>query len=185
MGTVIEQTELPESLEPPDNLEDETSEEAPYGYKKDGTPRKAPGRKPGSGGTGGGSSRGKIDKELLTTRLVEYFGGPLILVSPVAAAVWEDRAERTADAIIVLASRSVRWRKWVERLLTGSAAGDLGITIVGVGTGLLVDTGRLAPDGKVASYYNIPEIYTDLYGAFESSRNGNGAEERGLFAEVS
>lgn len=180
----IEQTTIPENLDPPDN-EDDVSEEAPYGYKKDGTPRKAPGRKPGSVGGGGGGSSRKIDKELLTTRLVEYFGGPLVLVSPIAAAVWEDRAERTADAIIVLASRSVRWKKWVERLLAGSAAGDLGITLVGVGTGLLVDTGRLEPTGKVASYYHIDQIYVELYGAYDASRNGSGVEERGLFAEVS
>lgn len=183
MSTAIEQTELPENLEPPDN-EEEISEEAPYGYKADGTPRKRPGRPPGSSGGGGSKGGGKIDKEALTTRLVEYFGGPLLFVSPIAAEVWQERAEKTADAIIILAARSPRWRKWVQRLLAGSAAGDLSITMVGVGTGILVDTGRMAPDNRLASYYGIPQIYTELYGAYESAQQ-NGVDQRGLFAEVS
>ena len=183
MSAVIEQTELPEDLPEPEAT-DEPTEEAPYGYKSDGTPRKKPGRPSGGGGGSGKGSGGKINKEQLTTRLVEYFGGPLVFVSPIAAAIWEERAEKTADAIIVLAARSPRWRKWVQRLLTGSAAGDLSITMVGVGTGILVDTGRLEPDGKMARYYNIPQIYTELYGAYESAQQ-NGAEQRGLFAEVS
>lgn len=182
MSAVIEQSELPDNL-PLTEDTDEPSEEAPYGYKADGTPRKRPGRPKGSTGGGGGSG-GKIDKELLTTRLVEYFGGPLVFVSPIAAAVWEERAEKTADAIIVLAKRSARWQKWVQRLLTGSAAGDLGITLVGVGTGFLVDMEKLAPDSRVATFYGIPAIYAELYGAYQAAQN-NGAEARGLYAEVS
>lgn len=182
--TLIERSELPDDLPPADTPED-ISEEAPYGYKADGTPRKKPGRPKGSAGVSGGSSR-KLEslREPLTQRLVEYFGGPLVMVSPIAAAVWEERAEKTADAILVLAARSVRWRKWVERLIAGSAAGDLGITLVGVGTGMLVDAGRIAPDGKLASFYGIPELYQQFYGEYVAAQNG-GAEERGLYAEVS
>lgn len=186
MSTVIEQTELPEDLppageEPP--TEEEPSEEAPYGYKADGTPRKRPGRKPGSS-SGGGSSKGLEHlRKPLEQRLTEYLGAPLIFVSPIAAAVWEQRVEQTANSILVLASGSVRWRKWVERFVKGSAAGDLGITFVGVATGMLVDAGRVAPDGKVAQFYGIPDIYTSLYGEYVAAQNGS-VEARGLYEQV-
>lgn len=183
----IEQTELPEELPAADSEEpqgDEPTEEAPYGYKADGTPRKRPGRKPGAGG-GGGSSKGlEALRKPLEQRLTEYLGAPLIFVSPIAAAVWEERVEQTANSILILASGSARWRKWVERFVKGSAAGDLGITFAGVATGMLVDAGRVSPEGKVASFYGIDRIYHQLYGAYTEAQNG-GAEERGLFAETS
>jgi hypothetical protein len=187
MSAVIEQTELPEDLPSAESDEpqsEETSEEARYGYKADGTPRKRPGRKPGSG-SGGGSSKGLESlRKPLEQRLTEYLGAPLIFVSPIAAAVWEERVEQTANSILILASGSVRWRKWVERFVKGSAAGDLGITFVGVATGMMVDAGRVSPDGKVAAFYGIDRIYHQLYGAYTDAQNG-GAEERGLYAEVS
>lgn len=172
----IEDTEL--------DADEETSEEAPYGYKADGTPRKRPGRKPGSTNSGSTSSRGLENlREPLTQRLVEYMGAPLMMVSPIGAAVWEERADRTADAILVLARRSPRWRKWLERFVAGSAGGDIGITMVGVVTGIMVDNGRVSPEGKIARYYGIDDIYTELYGAYDAAQNGNGYA-RGLFADV-
>jgi len=180
-------SEAPEELDPPDTPPEETSEEAPYGYKADGTPRKRPGRKPGSG-TGGTTPRSSKSlqslREPLIQRLVEYIGGPIMLVSPIAAAVWEERVEKTADSILVLAARSARWRKWVERLIAGSAGGDLGLTLVGVATGVLVDTGRASPEGKVQHYFGIDRIYEELYGAYEE-HSQNEENARGLYAEVS
>jgi hypothetical protein len=116
--------------------------------------------------------------------LVEYIGAPIMLVSPIGAAVWEDRVDRTTDAILLLAARSPRWRKWVERLIAGSAGGDLGITLVGVATGMLVDMERIAPTGKTARYFHIDEIYAELYGPYVEGSN-NPENARGLLAEVS
>jgi hypothetical protein len=176
-------TDLPEELDPPDNPGEEATEEAPYGYKADGSPRKRPGRKPGSGGGGGSKSLASM-REPLIQRLVEYIGGPIMLISPIGAAVWEERVEKTADSILILAARSPRWRKWVERLIAGSAGGDLGLTFVGVGTGILVDTERLSPEGRLQHYFGIDRIYEDLYGAYVASQ-ANGDNARGLYAEVS
>lgn len=181
---------MTELVETPVDLEtepEEPSEEAPYGYKADGTPRAKPGRKSGSGGgTGGATRRSSASlqslREPLIERLVDYGAIPLAMTSPIAAAVWEDRAEKTADAILVLAGRSKRWRKWVERFVAGTAAGDLGITFAGVFAGMLVDAGRMSPNGKMAHYYGIDEIYEELYGAYVEGQNGD--EARGLYAEV-
>lgn len=184
--TIIE-TDAPDDVDPPDNdvtPEAETSEEAPYGYKADGTPRKRPGRKPGSG-TGTSSNRGLESlRAPLVQRLVEYIGGPIMLVSPIGAAVWEERVDKTADSIMILAARSPRWRKWLERFVAGSAGGDLGITLVGVATGVLVDSGRVEPYGKLQHFYNIDAIYNDLYGEYVAAQS-NEDNARGLYAEVS
>jgi hypothetical protein len=203
MSVTITKSEAPDDLDPPDSPEEEPQEEtgnpdapygyesdgttpkAPYGYRKDGKPAKKRGRAKGSTGTSGGSSRSLAGlREPLIQRLVEYIGGPIMLVSPIAAAVWDDRVEQTADSILVLAARSPRWKKWVERLIAGSAGGDLGITFVGVATGILVDTGRLSPEGKVQDFFKINQIYAELYGAYQTARE-TGDNARGLYAEVS
>ena len=199
--TVIIQSEAPDELDPPDSetepLEetgdpdapygyesDGTTPKAPYGFRKDGKPAKKRGRAKGSTGATGGSSRGLAGmREPLIQRLVEYVGGPIMLVSPIGAAVWEDRVEKTADAILILAARSPRWKKWVERLIAGSAGGDLGLTFVGVATGILVDAERIEPNGRIQHYFNIDTIYVELYGEFVSGRNDSD-NARGLYAEV-
>lgn len=200
MSSVIEQSQLPEDLPPPNDPEEDIEEtddpeapygrnedgspKAPYGFKKDGSPAKRRGRAKGAASVGGGSSKGlEALRKPLEQRLTEYLGAPLIFVSPIAAAVWEQRVESTANSILILAANSARWRKWVVRFVQGSAAGDLGITFAGVATGMLVDAGRVAPDGKVAMFYGIPDIYTKLYGAYVGGQNGS-VEEHGLFAQV-
>jgi hypothetical protein len=187
--TIIK-SEAPDELEPPDAETGEQSEEAtpeaPYGYKADGTPRKRPGRKPGSGGGGGGSpgSRSLASlREPLTQRLVEYCGAPLALASPLAYSYWELRAEKTADSLLIIAARSKRTEKWIRRLITGSAGGDLGITLAGVGTAFLVDTGKVDPGGKVPHFFGLDNLYVELYGAWEEGASDNG-RSRGLYAEV-
>jgi hypothetical protein len=202
MSAVITQSELPPELDPPDNPPEESVEEtddpkapygfnedgtpkAPYGYKKNGEPARRRGRAKGSTGTSGGSSRGLASlREPLIQRLVEYVGGPIMMVSPIGAAVWEERVEATADSILVLAARSPRWRKWVERLIAGSAGGDLGLTFVGVATGILVDAERVSPEGRLQHFFGIDRIYEELYGAYTQARDDT-TNARGLFAEVS
>lgn len=199
--TVIIQSEAPDELDPPDSetepLEetgdpdapygyesDGTTPKAPYGFRKDGKPAKKRGRAKGSTGSTGGSSRGLSGlREPLIERLTDYIGGPIMLVSPIGAEVWNQRAEKTADAILILAARSPRWRKWVERLIAGSAGSDIGLTIVGVATGILVDSEKIEPNGRIQHYFGIDSIYVELYGEYISGRDDAG-NARGLYAEV-
>lgn len=186
----IVKTEAPEELKPPDseneNTDEETSEEAPYGYKKDGTPRKRPGRPVGGGGGGGGGAGTKSLQSLrepLIQRLTEYAGAPLALASPLAYDYWQARAEKTADSLLIIAARSPRTKKWIQRFITGSATGDIGITLAGVGTAFLIDSGKVDPQGKAAHWFGLDEMYVNLYGEYEHARGDNG-QARGLYAEV-
>jgi hypothetical protein len=185
--TVVK-SQAPEEIEPPDreiDPENEVTEEAPYGYKADGTPRKRPGRKAGSGGgsSAGGKSLQSL-REPLIQRLVEYCGAPLAMASPLAYSYWEMRAEKTADSLLIIAARSKRTEKWIRRLITGSASGDLGITLAGVGTAFLIDTGKVDPGGKFPSWLGLDNLYIELYGAWDEASNDN-CQARGLYAEVS
>lgn len=198
MSVTITRTDVPEEIDPPDIEYEETDDpDAPYGFEEDGTTPKAPfgyrkdgkvakkrGRAKGSTGGGGRTKNLSHLKEPLMDRLVEYIGAPIAFVSPIGAMVWEDRAEKTADAILILASRSVRWRKWVERLIAGSATSDLGITIVGVFTGWLVDIERVDPEGAFPRRFKIDMFYHEIYGEFQRGTT-NSDNARGLYAEVS
>lgn len=184
MSTVIEQTDLPEDLPTAEPAGDEPSEEAPYGYKADGTPRKKPGRPSGTPGRSSGTRSLKNLKEPLTEKLVEYLGAPLALMSPLAYSYWEMRAEKTADALLVIATRSPRTRKWIERLIAGSATSDIGVTVVGLGTAMLIDAEKVSPEGRFQHWLGLDSLYVELYGEYiEQSANGDNA--RGLYAEVS
>lgn len=187
----VTKSEAPPELDPPDdptiNPDPDPGEAAPYGYKSDGTPRAKPGRKAGSSSSGGTSRPSKSLaslREPLVQRLVEYGGMPLAMVSPLAFSYWESRAEQTADSLLVIAGRSPRTRKWLERFITGTSTGDLGITFVGVFTAMMVDNGRVDPQGKVPHWLGLDSLYLELYGSFEEAST-NGDNARGLYAEVS
>lgn len=154
----------------------EPSDPAPYGYKKDGTPKKRPGRPPGSaGGYSGGSSRSlsKLEGEL-PDKLVEYIGLPISFVSPLAAGVIDARSEKTARSLVRLAENSERFRRALETFVTGSSVTDLGITVFAVIVAVRVDMSNQTPDemGVVARYFDIDEIYMQVYGPVDESPNG-------------
>lgn len=191
MTSVVASEIPPEELPPPDdpdaNPEPEPTDEAPYGYKADGTPKKRPGRKPGEGASGGTTPRSSKSlaslREPLIQRLVEYGGAPLALASPLAFAYWEERAEHTADSLLVIAARSPRTRKWIERFVTGTSTGDLGITFAGVLTAMMVDNGKVDPQSRFPHWLGLDSLYLELYGSFEAEAQ-NPSNARGLFAEV-
>jgi hypothetical protein len=154
---------------------EEVTEEAPYGYKADGTPRKRPGRKPGSSGVYSGGGRKKnFDslKEPLADRLVEYLGPPIGIVSPLSLAVFEDRADKTAAALCQLAVTRPRIAKMINGMIAGSASVDLVLTGVAMIAALGIEFNRIEPSSMVAHYFGIDrmhfEMYPDLYA------NGNG-----------
>lgn len=184
--TTLETETIPEGLDSPDESE-EFADDAPYGYLKDGvTPRKKPGRKAGGSNSGGGGSSRSLSnlREPLIQRLIEYVGLPLAAMSPLAFSYWEMRAEKTADSLLIIAARSPRTKKWIERLVTGSATGDLGITGVGIVTAMMIDYGRVEPDNKFTHWLGLDDLYLELYGSFEAQRKAPDME-RGLFAETS
>jgi hypothetical protein len=108
---------------------------------------------------------------------------PLALASPLAYAYWEDRAERTADSLLVIAARSPRTRKWIERFVAGTSTGDLGITFVGVATAMMIDNGRVDPEGKIPHWLGLDSLYLELYETFDHEHS-NPSNARGLLAEV-
>jgi hypothetical protein len=113
----------------------------------------------------------------LEEKLVEYIGLPLAVISPLAAGVIDHRAERTARSLIRIAETSPRFRKALENFVKGSSATDLGLTAVAVFTAISVDRRNLAPEemGMVATYFQLDEIYYQVYPHTQPEQNGNGA----------
>jgi hypothetical protein len=154
---------------------------APYGYKADGTPKKRPGRP-----KGGTVNLNKMEPEL-ADKLVQYIGLPMTVVSPLAAGVIDARAEVTAKSLVRLAETSPRFRRALEAFVKGSAVSDVGLTAVAVIVAIRVDRTNQTPEdmGMVARYFDIDEIYLQVYGEQE---NRNGSEpmvkSMGLMGEV-
>lgn len=182
----ILQSEVEEEWEvinpPPDD-------EAPYGRKKDGTPKKRPGRQPGSGGgsttTRRSSSNEKL-KEQLADRLVEYFGPPIGAVSPLALAVLDDRAGKTANGLVSLAAKRPRVKKAIDALIEGSSSLDVLLTGVGIMVAIGVDVRRVDIDSMPSRYFKIPnlaeETYTDTSGFYNGAHKG--AQHHGLMEDM-
>lgn len=154
---------------------------APYGYKADGTPKKRPGRR-----AGGTISLSKMEPEL-ADKLVQYIGLPMTVISPLAAGVIDARAEVTAKSLVRLAETSPRFRKALEAFVKGSAVSDVGLTAIAVIVAVRVDRTNQTPEdmGMVARYFDIDEIYLQVYGQPEN-RNGSEPMVRnmGLMGEV-
>lgn len=164
----------------------EEDDEAPWGRKKDGTPKKRPGRQPGVNYTGGtGSRRKSVAEEELADRLVEYFGPPVSFVTPLGYAVFEDRAEKNARALINLAKKRPRVQKMIEGLMAGSSVLDLGMTVVGIGVAMQVERERTHPDSLLASYFHIDDLYKEMYPDGNiADQNGNVVQHHGLLGRV-
>lgn len=161
-------------------------DEAPWGRKKDGTPKKRPGRQPGVdyGGGGGGKPRRKsANEEELAEKLVEFFGPPLAFVSPLGLAVFEDRADKTSRALINLAKKRPRIQKMIDGLIAGSSMLDLVLLPVGIGVAMQVERERTHPDSMLAAYFNIDELFPQLYPE-GFVQNGNGPQHHGLLGDI-
>jgi hypothetical protein len=169
---------MPELVQTPiePEVENQDSEDAPYGYKADGTPRKRPGRKPGVGGgsTGGGRKKNFDSlKEPLADRLVEYLGPPIGVVSPLGLAVFEQRADKTASALCQLAATRPRIARMIQGMIAGSSSVDLVLTGVALITAIGVDMHRIQPETMVSHYFGIDRLYYELYENAEQNGNGD------------
>lgn len=135
------------------------SEEAPYGYFKNGKPRKHP-----PGGRATGSTRSvTVNQSELADKIVEYLGIPVSGFSPLAAAVIDDRAERTAKALMLLAGNSKRFARGLQLFMTGTAYGELIMFPLAVGFAVMVDMGRISPLAMPVQKFKITEFHMQLY----------------------
>jgi hypothetical protein len=176
----LAEQELIETELPPLDPTEGATDEAPYGYKKDGTPAKKRGRQAGSGGgTSTGSGKVNVTQEVLADKIVELLAIPLGYGSPLALAVVDDRAEKFAASLLVLAKQSPRIAKAVNSFVKTSAYGELVIFPIAVGLAVMVDYGQLPPDMIVARKLGITDKYILLHqddwkSQGESESNGNG-----------
>lgn len=187
MSSIIE-VPLSREDEINDDLTNIPDEEAPYGRKADGTPRKKPGRPAGSTNSGSLSKRTarfNLDKEEIADLLVEKVSLPVAVYSPLASFVIDDRAEKTAEALLVLAKHSPRLAKALAKAQQYGAVFELALLPLGIVTALLVEFGRLKPDSQVSIKFNIDVGYERLYGqngsegmGFAYERNGHKVEPR-------
>lgn len=149
-------------------------EEAPYGRKKDGTPKKKPGRNLGTANVTGI----KLSEEALADKITEYIGIPVATFSPLACAVIDDRSERVAKALIMLSTSSPRLAKGLKLFIKGSAYGELIMFPAAIAIACLVDYQRLAPNAMPAQKLNITDFYMQLYGDGEPTPKMNGNNNR-------
>jgi len=155
--------------------------EAPYGRNKDGTPSKKRGRAAGSTNVGGTSKRRTavgLSEEALAQTIVEM-SIPLAFFSPLASAVLDDRADRTAKALLTLAGNSPRFAKGLKTFASGSAYAELVMLPIGLLTAVMVDYGRMQPDAFLAKKYNIDQHYAQFMATStritnEPGQNGSG-----------
>lgn len=141
------------------------NEEAPWGYKADGTPKKRPGRTPGSGGGGGTRTARLANLEgLLKEQLIENIAPPVGVFSPLMAAVIDERAERVSKALCTLAETSPGFRKGLEKIVKWGALGELVMFPLALVTAGAVEFGWMAPGSFAAQRFHVSEHWVRLYG---------------------
>lgn len=183
-------------VNPPDPDDDWTDVdvEAPYGRKADGTPKAKPGRKSGSSSGGGSTtrsvSRGTNDAkfaERISEELVEL-SAPLGLFSPMALLHVADRADRTANALVIISKKHPAVKLAIESYFNSVAYKDLALFVLGIPVAIMIDMGMLRKDAVVGRVWNMEAKYDSLYGEDGSefpNTNGNGhVAARGLAGQL-
>lgn len=130
-----------------------------FGAGSSGETPKRRGRPPGS------ANKKKLAEleQPLADKIVEYMGYASF-ASPLALAVAEERADRTAKAMIRLAARSPRILKGINTFIEGSDYVVLISFPIAIATAVAVDWNRLQPDSKPARVFNIDKYWKELYG---------------------
>lgn len=175
---------LNSDLEPSQEYED-----APYGYKADGTPRQKPGRKPGAtsgSGKSSSTSRGNRDANLskrIADELVEV-SAPLALLSPMAMVHIERRADKTGDALVSISKKYPRVAHAINAYFDSVAYKDIALFITGIPVAVMMDMRILQPDSKVGIPWHMQEIYEECYGENGTENEPAMAPRRGLAAEI-
>lgn len=157
-----------------------TSPDAPYGYKKDGTPAKKRGRKPGS--SSGTSTRGDYAPRRGSVNLETQIGAFLFTINtPFQLFLPKDaldavEVQALAAAINQECQRNARFRKYVEQALR-----------VQGGTSLLLVVAAIA--GRRVARHNLIDIpepignegFDAMLGGVISMASGKGAINPNLF----
>lgn len=146
-------------------------------------PPKRRGRPPGT------KNKPKFDglEQEITEKLTSTVALPISALSPVGAAVLMNRSEKTAKAMVRLATKYPTFAKYLQTALEGTAGMEIVITLVGVSFGFMVDMGQMQYDSMPAKMFGIDDIVAEIYP--ESQQNGNNGnpyvvKDRGLAGEV-
>jgi hypothetical protein len=165
MSDLLDETEIEPVAEDPWAFSAEESgedSEAPYGRNKDGSPRKKRGRKPGTS-TGTGTRRSaKFEKSVIADKITEYLAVPVSVASPLAASVIDDRSEKVAESLILLAGHSPRFAKGLAGFMKGSAYAELIMFPIAVTVAFAVDYQRISPYSFPAKQFKIDQFYEML-----------------------
>lgn len=173
-------------LETEPKSEPERDEEAPYGYKADGTPRRKPGRPAGSGG-GNRTAKDDVFAREIEAELHELFA-PVALASPLAYWHVGQRAERTSKACVILAKKHPQFRAAIVAYFASVAYKDVALFIAGIPIAFMIDLGMLKPDAVAGRIFRMQEGWEELYGEDgsefpEQNMNGN-TGARGLAGQL-
>lgn len=167
----LEENEYTEVIWEGDNPDPaaETDIDAPYGRKADGTPRKKPGRRAGSTNSGSSSTaRTARGKSRLELEIIDAMSGDLAptigVISPMAAFVLDERAERTARALNSIANRSPRFKEGLERVIIYKDILGLASLPPALAIAFAVDFGMVRHDSMMARRFNLYEPFIEMYG---------------------
>lgn len=144
------------------------------------------GRPPGSG------TKSVAAMDRLQAEIVQEIIGLAVnvgTVSPLTAVVLDERADKTAKALVIIAGKSPRFLKGLESAVKAGAIVDLAVLPIMVGTAFMVDMERIAPDSFIARRTGMDkkhqELYPESWGSGVSETivaNGNG-HRSGLYSE--
>ena len=167
--------------------ESETTSDAPYGYKADGTPRKKPGRPAGGSNSSSSGTRTKTDEALqerISAELTEL-SAPLAIVSPLAMLHVAERADRTSRALVVISKKHPAVKVAIEAYFDSVAYKDIALFVLGIHVAIMIDMQILKPDAVVGRVWKFGEKYDELYGNEGSEfYDQPRAEARGLSAQL-
>lgn len=171
---------------PQDDQESTVSPEAPYGYKTDGSPAKKRGRPAGS--SGGSGNRGGNDRafaERISGELIEL-SAPLGIISPLAVLHIAERADRTANALVIVSKKHPAVKVAIESYFNSVAYKDLALFVLGIPVAIMIDMGMLKPTTAAGKVWGFEAKWEELYNnedGTEFHSNGN-APARGLAGEI-
>lgn len=145
----------------PTDASPEGDSEAPYGRKKDGTPKKRPGRPSGSAGVSTPRSKPAIERQL-ADRLGQILI-PIGLMSPLAGAVIDAQVDNTAKGVVILMGDSPRFKQWMEKSIKAEAVWNIVGLPIGIGLAFNVERGNLHPDHFICKRMGISDAFRDLW----------------------
>lgn len=142
-----------------------------------------------TGETKRGRPKGSVSKttlDKLQADLAESLteaSAAIAVASPLAMSALDERAEKTASAIVTLAGGSPKLINALKKTVKARAVVTLAETLSAVSVAAMVDFGRVHPDHMLAEKFGVTENYYKAYPPEENtSQNGGQVVRRtGLF----